>query len=139
MAPRVAASIAALRASGQLTIAAGDAATAIAGAHRDTWIINATGPDGDLRRSPDPLPRALFHSGYAIPGPCAIGFATTGAGALLDRSGHTVPGLWTLGCTRRGDLWESTAIPEIRDQAGHLAQQLTGQPAQPHTPALAKG
>jgi uncharacterized NAD(P)/FAD-binding protein YdhS len=129
MAPRVAAAIAELRASGRLTITTGDATTAIANAPAGTWIVNATGADGDLRRSPDPLPRALFRAGHAVPGPYAIGFATTDPGQLLDRDGDRVHGLWTLGGTRRGDLWESTAIPEIRDQAQALAVRLADAPA----------
>jgi uncharacterized NAD(P)/FAD-binding protein YdhS len=28
---------------------------------------------------------------------------------------------WTLGQLRRGELWETTAIPEIRDQAADMA------------------
>jgi uncharacterized NAD(P)/FAD-binding protein YdhS len=134
MAPRVAASVTALQATGRLTITAGDAAAAIARAHPNTWIVNATGPDGDLRRSPDPLLRSLFQAGYATPGPCTIGLATSRDGRLLDGHGGAVPGLWTLGCTRRGDLWESTAIPEIRDQAEQLALTLSET-----APVLAKG
>jgi hypothetical protein len=30
--------------------------------------------------------------------------------------------LWTLGAARRGELWETTAIPEIRCQAEHIAE-----------------
>ncbi len=127
MAPAVAASITAMRADGRLTIATGDAATAIAAATPDTWIVNATGPDGDLRRCPDPLIQALLHAGYARPGPCTIGLATTAAGQLVGVDG-AVGGLWTLGSNRRGELWESTAIPEIRDQAEQLADRLLPSP-----------
>lgn len=119
MAPRVAAAIADMRASGQLTVRSDNAAAAIAAAGPDTWIVNATGPDPDLTRCPDPLMQSLFRSGYARPGPCGIGFATTGIGQLAG-----TPGLWTLGSPRRGDLWESSAIPEIREQARDLAVAL---------------
>jgi uncharacterized NAD(P)/FAD-binding protein YdhS len=113
-----------MRASGRLTIATGDAASAIVAADAATWIVNATGPDADLTRSRDPLLRALFAAGTVRPGPLAIGLATRGPGHLLDGRGNAVPGLWTLGCTRRGDLWETTAIPEIRDQAQQVAEHI---------------
>jgi uncharacterized NAD(P)/FAD-binding protein YdhS len=136
MAPRVAASIAAMRASGQLTISAGDAVEAIAGTGPDTWIVNATGPESDLRRCPDPLLRRLLTAGHVRPGPCGIGIATAGPGQLLDAHGSPTAGLWTLGANRRGDLWESTAIPEIRDQARHLAERLLATLAPPAASAI---
>jgi len=32
--------------------------------------------------------------------------------------------MFTLGSPRRGDLWESTAVPELRVQAARLAERL---------------
>ena len=46
---------------------------------------------------------------------------------MLDAMGRPT-GLMTLGVLRRGDLWETTSIPEIRDQAFAIADALaTGQ------------
>jgi hypothetical protein len=42
-------------------------------------------------------------------------------GRLIDEHGNTEAPLWTLGALRRGELWESTAVPEIRAQALALA------------------
>ncbi len=53
-----------------------------------------------------------------------LGLATDAGGALLDAEGRASEGLFTLGPPRRGDLWESTAIPEIRVQAQSLSRRL---------------
>lgn len=45
----------------------------------------------------------------------------TRAGRLVDSRGRTTAPVWALGALLRGDLWESTAIPEIRMQAHALA------------------
>ncbi len=54
----------------------------------------------------------------ARPGPQGLGLATAPDGSVL---GPLADRLWTLGGLRRGDLWETTAIPEIRVQAKELA------------------
>jgi len=83
--------------------------------------IPATGPAMDVRALEDPLVRSLLGSGQARPGPHGLGFATSDEGAVL---GSLQDRLWTLGGLRRGDLWETTAIPEIRVQAQALAGTL---------------
>jgi uncharacterized NAD(P)/FAD-binding protein YdhS len=83
--------------------------------------IPTTGPVMDVRTLEDPLVRSLLASGQARPGPHGLGFATSPDGAVL---GSLQDRLWTLGGLRRGDLWESTAIPEIRVQARALGETL---------------
>ncbi|MCX5291714.1 FAD/NAD(P)-binding protein [Streptomyces sp. NBC_00183] len=84
------------------------------------WVIDCTGPG---RRFDDPLWRSLLTSGAAAPGPLGMGVATRD-GRLLDAEGRAGRPLFTLGAPRRGELWETTAIPEIRVQAAALARQL---------------
>ncbi|MFI5908226.1 FAD/NAD(P)-binding protein [Dactylosporangium sp. NPDC051541] len=134
MAPAVAATIAALRAEGRLTIAAEHPSVAIAVAEPGSWIINTTGPDPDLAGSTNPLIQQLFAEGYVTAGPLGVGWATTGDGQLRDAFGAPVPGLWTLGSTRRGQLLETTAVPEIRAQALELAERLQDRPAPSRAP-----
>ena len=64
---------------------------------------------------------ALCAHGLLRPGPHGIGAATRGEGAVLGASGEPVPGMWTLGALRAGDLWESIAMPELRGQALQVA------------------
>jgi hypothetical protein len=44
---------------------------------------------------------------------------------VLAADGRPSGLLYTLGWLRRGELWESIAIPELRDQAGELAAALS--------------
>ncbi|WP_019069884.1 FAD/NAD(P)-binding protein [Streptomyces hokutonensis] len=89
------------------------------------WVIDCTGPG---QRLEDPLWRSLFATGMAVPGPLGMGVATRD-GRLLDAQGRCTRPLFTLGAPRRGELWETTAIPEIRVQAAALARQLLAPPA----------
>ena len=46
------------------------------------------------------------------------------AGALIDVTGRAALNRWALGPLRRGCLWETTAVPEIRGQAERLGRFL---------------
>jgi uncharacterized NAD(P)/FAD-binding protein YdhS len=89
------------------------------------WLVNATGPDIDVTRSADPLIRDLLAQGMARPGPLGLGLDASPEGAVLDASGTPGSALFTLGPPLRGLYYETTAIPEIRDQAAALARHLT--------------
>lgn len=86
-------------------------------------VINCTGPDASIGRG-HPLLRGLLESGLARSDALGLGLATDAEGALLDARGRASPVLFTLGPLRRGDLWETTAVPEIRGQALSLARRL---------------
>ncbi|OXM59365.1 lycopene cyclase [Amycolatopsis vastitatis] len=81
-------------------------------------VVNCTGPRTSLRDVRDPLLESLLNSALAVPGPHGFGLGTGEDGRL---SNHP---LWTLGSLRIGELWETTAIPEIREQAGLLAAEI---------------
>lgn len=89
-------------------------------------IVNCTGPTGDVRSGGSRLLEALCASGVVRPHPLALGLDTRADGALVDAEGREHDTLFTLGPLRRGELWETTAIPEIRAQAQALAQRLAG-------------
>ncbi|HWB67726.1 MAG TPA: FAD/NAD(P)-binding protein [Mycobacteriales bacterium] len=86
-------------------------------------VVNCTGPCDRPADSPDPFIGRLLERGLARPGALGIGFEAAGDGRVLPRSGSSLS-IWTLGALRKGALWESTAIPEIRDQAAALARCL---------------
>lgn len=80
------------------------------------WLVNATG----FRRDGGPLVRQLVADGTARPDPLGLGVRIAGDGRVLDRRG--VPcRVFTLGALRRGEEFESTAVPEIRTQAAEIA------------------
>ena len=87
-------------------------------------IWNATGPEGDYRRAGLPLVDQIFRDGLGRPGPLGLGLDATPDGALRDGSGAASGRLSALGPPLRGTLWETTAIPEIREQAARLAERL---------------
>ncbi len=90
-------------------------------------VVNCTGPMTDVSRSTDPLLASLVARGLAAPDPLRLGVACTPGGEVLDVSGQVVPGLFVVGPPRKGTLFETTAVPEIRGQAAELAQRLPEQ------------
>ncbi|HZH02379.1 MAG TPA: hydroxyacylglutathione hydrolase, partial [Myxococcaceae bacterium] len=88
-------------------------------------VVNCTGP-GPLGPAASPLVAELVHGGWARVDRFGLGLETDVRGALLDAAGRPSERLYTLGPLRRGGLWESTAVPEIRAQAAALAEHLGG-------------
>jgi uncharacterized NAD(P)/FAD-binding protein YdhS len=103
------------------------------------WLINATGPAADVTAATDPLLRGLLDSGLARPDPLRLGIEADARGALLNVSGRPSESIFTLGPPLRGQLYETTAIPEIRDQAAALAGQLLAACRARATPLAAPG
>lgn len=87
-------------------------------------VINCSGIHENYHESPRPLIRSLVGSGLATANDLGIGFRTDSAGALVDANGRVSTTLFTLGPPRRGELFETTAVPEIRLQAEALARHL---------------
>jgi uncharacterized NAD(P)/FAD-binding protein YdhS len=85
-------------------------------------VVNCTGPRADLAGVEDPLVGALLGRGFARPGPLGLGFDTTATGRLVPLVGVATAPMWAIGSLRRGNLWETTAIPEIRAQARTIAE-----------------
>jgi uncharacterized NAD(P)/FAD-binding protein YdhS len=138
MAPETAEAVSRIRRSGQLSLLKGEVLAAsptpggltvtLDGARslRLATVVDCTGPALRLPDGQDPLLDNMLSSGLITRGPLGLGLACTAEGRLVSRNDPTGPlrSLWTLGPTRRGELWESTAIPEIRQQAAALAKTL---------------
>lgn len=141
IAPPVADRIADYRRSGRLTLLSGGLTgvadrgqRCVARVGVDTRlavdaIVNCTGPMTDITRSSDPLLLALRERGLAVPDPLFLGVDCTAAGQLLGLDGRPVPGLHAVGSPRKGVLYETTAIPEIRAQAAEVARTLVSKSA----------
>jgi uncharacterized NAD(P)/FAD-binding protein YdhS len=87
-------------------------------------VINCTGPDSNYHVTGNPLTRFLLEAGYAALGRIGKGLLTTEQGELIDANGKTSDWLTTLGPPRLGNLFETTAVPELRKQAEALANHL---------------
>jgi uncharacterized NAD(P)/FAD-binding protein YdhS len=87
-------------------------------------VINCTGPESDCRRLKNPLMSALLYNGQARPDPLFLGLDVSLDGALIGSDGVISESLYAVGPARKGSLWESTAVPELREQIHRLAQHL---------------
>ena len=139
MAPKVAAAIASYRQNGGLEVRAGELLAAVcsagrsrvsirSGAHVERLevaaVVNCTGPTCDIERYPGGLGRRLTSRGLVRVDPLGLGIETTDDGRVVDASGRSDARFGAIGALRRGSLFESTAIPELRDQAASLASLL---------------
>jgi uncharacterized NAD(P)/FAD-binding protein YdhS len=87
-------------------------------------VINCTGPSMNYQRIPSTLLQNMFKRGLVTSGPLGTGFHCSQDGAVIDADGHTSEVIFNLGPGRLGDLLESIAVPEIRQQAVELASTL---------------
>lgn len=87
-------------------------------------VINCTGPDTDLTRVNEPLIAALRAAGTIRPDALGLGLDSDVHGAVVDASGRTSDRLFLVGPLRKGQLWENTAVPELRVEAAAMARYL---------------
>ena len=93
-------------------------------------VINCTGPQSDYRHLENPLMSALLAEGWARPDPLFLGLDVSLDGALVGRDGTIPQSLYVIGPARKGSLWESTAVPELREQIQQLVRHLVNQAGQ---------
>lgn len=87
-------------------------------------VIQTIGMDNDVRRTTHPLVRQLVTNRHVTPDPLGLGWQSSQDGHLRRPTGEEWPHLFAIGSLLRGTLWESTAMPEIRQQARNIATQL---------------
>ncbi|NNM93628.1 MAG: FAD-dependent oxidoreductase [Candidatus Eremiobacteraeota bacterium] len=87
-------------------------------------VVNCTGPNGDLRSNPDRLIRALLERGLIRPDALHLGLDATPSGEAIDSEGLADERLLAIGPLLRGILYETTAVPEITEQARAIAQRV---------------
>ena len=134
IAPEVAAIVAGMVADGQLEIVAGRIVSA-----RETpegvqveyrkrgaaqsrsesfaYVFNCTGPLHSITRSKDPLLSSLLGAGEAKPDHLGIGLEVSND----CRAGRR---LWAMGPLTKGRYWEIIAVPDIREQAAAVADDI---------------
>jgi uncharacterized NAD(P)/FAD-binding protein YdhS len=136
IAPEVAQLIARLVAEGFLEVAAGRIVSAQSrddgievsirrrGAQEDqtrlfAYVFNCTGPLQAMDRTNDPLLRALLDDG-------SIQSDRLGMGILVDDHSRAegAKDLWALGPLTKGRYWEIIAVPDIREQAAAVADDI---------------
>ncbi len=90
-----------------------------------TWLVNCSGPQLDYDRISDPLIRSLFDGGLARPDSLSLGLDLGDDYRLISKDGVASDVLFALGPPIRGNLWETTAVPDIRKQCEAVARHLT--------------
>lgn len=142
LAPPVAARLDRLRASGRLVVRAGKtiAAEERTGDVAVTWrprgeaasrclavkrIVNCTGPQGDLKRTTEPLLMRLTERGAIRPDSARLGIDVDSEARTVAADGGGNDDLYALGPMTRGAFWEIVAVPDIRAQSWTLARRLS--------------
>jgi uncharacterized NAD(P)/FAD-binding protein YdhS len=87
-------------------------------------VINCTGPESDCRKVDDPLLTNLMRQKLARPDPLFLGLDVSPDGALIDAHGDVSDLLYAIGPVRKGSLWETIAVPELRVQVSDLSRLL---------------
>ena len=86
-------------------------------------IIQSVGLETDVRRTQHPLLQQMMTNGHIRSDPFGLGIDSTPEGHVMH-NGKPWPRLFAIGSMLRGTLWESTAMPEIRQQARQLVDHL---------------
>ncbi len=95
-------------------------------------VVNCTGPRLDIASPDQALLAHAVRDGLVALDPLGLGLRVDAEGRALDPAGRAWPGLLAIGPLRRGTLWETTAVPEIRVQAqeaGRLIAERLAAPA----------
>lgn len=92
--------------------------------HRVAWVINCTGPGVHTRHTTHPVLRPLLADGVLQTDPLDLGLQTDGVGRAVDAVGRPHATLFIAGTLRKSTLWESTAVPELRQQAQAVARHV---------------
>ena len=87
-------------------------------------VINCTGPEADWRRIDNSLLTSLFAQRLARPDPLFLGLDVDPDGSVLNDQLVPSQRLFAIGPIRKGKLWETTAVPELRQQASNLAEHI---------------
>jgi uncharacterized NAD(P)/FAD-binding protein YdhS len=134
IAPEVAATVARMVAEGRLQIMAGRILSASATGdgievelrprgdkasqqRNFAYAINCTGPLHAIEHTRDPLLRSLLDARATQPDQLGIGLEVDGRSRAGER-------LWALGPLTKGRYWEIIAVPDIRDQAAEVAEDI---------------
>ena len=81
------------------------------------FVFNCTGPLHAIQRTVDPLLRSLLDAG-------AVRSDNLGIGLDSDQNSRVGERLWALGPLTKARYWEIVAVPDIREQAAAVADDI---------------
>jgi uncharacterized NAD(P)/FAD-binding protein YdhS len=120
MAPDVADLVDSLQHSGRLQILPRSAVDVAA----YPAVVNCTGPAPVPTRGWNRLVDALLDRGTLRPHRLGLGVDCDAHGRVVNSAGQVDPDVYVVGAARKGVEWEVSAVPDLRGQAGRLAEQL---------------
>jgi uncharacterized NAD(P)/FAD-binding protein YdhS len=101
-------------------------------------VINATGPQTRFSNTSSLLLRNLLRRGLVAPDDMDMGIRVKPDHTVIGGDGKRSKFMLALGPLLRGSLWETTAVPELRDQARRVAETVLNHPVLSETmPPLA--
>lgn len=95
------------------------------GMRKADLVVQTVGLNTDVQRGDHPLLRQLSDNGHVRADMLGLGLDADATFGVLDAAGNASTRLFAIGTLLRGLLWETTAMPEIRQQARLLADRLT--------------
>jgi len=87
-------------------------------------VVNCTGPVSDIRKANTRMLGDCLRQGLVRPDALSLGIDSAHDGAVINANGIASECLYTVGPLRKGNLWETIAVPEIRAQVADLASML---------------
>ncbi|OWK37549.1 FAD/NAD(P)-binding protein [Fimbriiglobus ruber] len=88
------------------------------------WVINCTGPAPSNRAEANPAIGSLLVDHWVRRDELSLGLDTTAEGYAISAHDEAVPDLLVVGTLRKPREWESTAVPELRQQAAVICEQI---------------
>lgn len=87
-------------------------------------VINCTGPETDLMNVDKSFLKNCLLKGIVVQDKLKLGIsANTETLQVINSEGKVQKNLFTIGSNLKGELWESTAVNEIREQAENIARR----------------
>lgn len=84
-------------------------------------VINCTGPDSDFRKQNNQLYNQLFSDLNLATDQFNLGLSCSSKGELKKSDGKILKNTFCIGSLRKGILWETTSVSDIRMQAKEIA------------------
>ena len=84
------------------------------------YAFNCTGPLHSIDRTRDPLLRSLLDNG-------SVASDRLGIGLEVDENSRAGERIWALGPLTKGRFWEIIAVPDIREQAAAVAEDIASE------------
>jgi uncharacterized NAD(P)/FAD-binding protein YdhS len=78
----------------------------------------------NIAKSDNPLVRQMLSDGLISVDDVGLGLRASPEGRIVSGQGSIISNMFLMGPLRRGELWESTSVPELRVQGRIIAQEI---------------